>query len=365
MTSLSFQKIESFILGNQFQIERVFTLRKDTRKDVVLIELTSLRNMNKVLVSVPSDCHFSGSITAPVFELSEIMASLSPNDDLQDFASITNTKMKENYDMSLHVPIPRDHTISMSRHLNDVYKKDIILKDIKEQDAIFIKDTYRQLDRLRYSIQGFSYKLGLLYSNYIGIINPDDTISIYKVDKIPEDKAKSLYLTVSLPIFYDKIELLQGDSQQIFSGIYQILNNNQHTHSVNIQRILEQRENIILHSDRIYKKKQELLELSDKFVRLLQDLSVAEQHTLQELDKLPEFETTNIHMEMKRANQRRVLQKKLEKIRKTQRQTMETLRDVKHKNEYITLSIDSILFDNIIMLDKIMSNFKELQHIRV
>ena len=44
----------------------------------------------------------------------------------------------------------------------------------------------------------------------------------------------------------------------------------------------------------------------------------------------------------------------------TRQDLVKTIQDVKIKNENLTLSIDTILFDNIVMLDKIFKNFEEL-----
>jgi hypothetical protein len=45
---------------------------------------------------------------------------------------------------------------------------------------------------------------------------------------------------------------------------------------------------------------------------------------------------------------------------RTKGDLIKTIQDVKYKNENLTLKIDSILFDNIVMLDKIFKNFQEL-----
>jgi uncharacterized coiled-coil DUF342 family protein len=70
---------------------------------------------------------------------------------------------------------------------------------------------------------------------------------------------------------------------------------------------------------------------------------------------------TSLRHDMKRVHQLQVLEKKRDKCIRVTSELLQTLRDTRQQKETLTLSIDNILFDNIVMIDQTLRNFRDLQ----
>lgn len=359
--TLSIEKLQQFTRSNGFQIQRIFT----RNGQCFLVEVMSIHTVDYILIHMPEKYRFNiSSSSTPTHDMQIVnFDEKTSSDDIDDYAHVSEALIESSYsDMeSIVIPTMRKNKLAMSDHLNESYKRNIILKDLEGADSIIVKDIYRQLRRLKYCIQGMSHKLAVMTAPYIGVLDHDDTITIYNADTLKRSKKHKLYIVVDFKMFYDKVNTIEQECSQILDGIYMVLNNNQQLHSKNIKNLMARRDNILSQSDFLQKCKRDFTDFITKYTDLLNELYSYEKSKAYELEQLRSVETNTMHHDMKRTHQKKTLEKDLQKMQKTKQELVQAIQDVKNKNDNLALSIDTILFDNIVMLDKIFKNFEELE----
>lgn len=356
--SISSAKLQSFIQSNGFMIQRMFLY-----PDFMLIEILSLHSVNKILLRMPLNSDISLDI--PKFYLQEVTDSFDLNqDEVDQFTHVSESFIENAYsdlNNSIRIPVER-RKIPMSQYLNETYKQKVILDDLQGEEKLIQNDIYRQLKRLKYCIKGMTHKLAIMHAPLIGVIHDNDTIKLYYCDALKIEKADTkLFVIIDFNIFYDKIAMIEKDCTQITEGIYTILTNNQRMHSKNVQTILEKKENIIQQTEVLQSVKIKYENYIRDYLLLLEEWYSYHQIKMNEYIELKNTKTDSIHNDMKRTNQLRKLEKEIQELEKTKSELVQTVREIRTKYEQLTLSMDTILFDNIVMLDKIFKNFDKLR----
>jgi hypothetical protein len=362
MSSLSIEKLQYFTQNNGYEIHKIFV--KDSR--CFLVELMSIHTIDYILLYIPDKYKFELPPELTTYSVHEVQPNISKTDDIDEYTHISESLVQSSYShMEAIISLPTDKrsNIPMSEHLDESYKKNVILDDINGNDNITSKNIYRQLRRLKYCIKGMPYKLGIMNAPYIGILNNQDIISMYCCDMLKrKNKQQKLYIVIDFKMFYDKINTVEEECSQIFKGIYTVLNNNQKMHATNIKHIMDRRDNILNQSTFLQNCKKKYSHYIDQYTELLEELYSYEKskdHNLNQLKSIVN-QSNNLHHDMKRSHQKTKIEKEIREMKRTRGELIKTIQDVKTKNENLTLSIDTILFDNIVMLDKIFKNFDEL-----
>ncbi len=360
MSSLSIDKLRHFATNNGFQVQRIFT----KHNEVFVVELMSTNTIDYVLLFIPDKYKFQLPPDIQTFALSEVSMNDTKTDDVEDYVHVSESFIDKTYsDNSSVFTIPtHKRTLSMSEHLDGSYKKNVIIQDINGNDGVVVKNLHRQLRRLKYCIKGMPHKLALLKSPFIGVLSPQDEIHVFTCDALKRSSDQKLFIVIDFQIFYDRIHTVEQECSQIFKGIYNVLNGNQEMHSKNIKHILDRKDNILAQSEFLQTSKHQYAEYMNQYLTLLEELLLLEkskEHNLTQVRILAQ-ESVNLHHDMKRSHQKKKLENELQQMNKTKGDLVKVIQDVKCKNENLILKIDSILFDNIVMLDKIFKNFEEL-----
>jgi hypothetical protein len=354
--TLSLDKLQYFLNVNHFVPRRYFL----HEGKCILIECMSTKTLHTFMLNIPSTYDFRVSGEDQMFSLEKVpMNQLT--EDLSDFAHATEHVMESHYSsIESHVELPEHHKRPMKDHLDDFYKQEVLLKDMTKEDTILIKNLYRQVQRLKYCILGIQHTIALIKSSFVVYLDSDHNIVVYRVKRSIPKETSSFYVVVNFSIFYDKANVIDSEISRIYRGIWKVLNNNQDKHIRNIQEIIERRANIFERSERLSQRKQEYLEYIEKYVELLKTIDDNEKELNKELEELKMSKDDQIHTDLKRVHYKQKLEKKIYKQQKTKKEVMTILEELHSKNQDLTLTIDTILFDNIIMLDKIFKNFKQL-----
>lgn len=364
MSSLSIEKLQYFSRNNGYEIQKIFV--KDSK--CFLVEMMSMNTLDHVLVYIPDKYKFSISSDLETFTVQEVKVNETSTrvDDIDEYTHISESLVQSVYsDMEAIVNLPTENRkrLSMSEHLDESYKKNVIIDDLHGNDNVIIKDIYRQLRRLKYCIKGMTHKLAILNAPYFGILNNQDTITMYCCDTLKRKNGhQKLYILIDFKMFYDKINTVEQECQQIFKGIYTVLNNNQKLHSKNIKYIMDRRDNILSQSDFLQNQKKEYNQYIEQYLELLEKLYSYQKEKEHKLVQIKAFadDSVNMHHDMKRSHQKHKIEKEIRELDNTRKELITATLEIKTKNENLTLCIDTILFDNIVMLDKIFKNFEEL-----
>jgi len=354
--TLSLDKLQYFLNVNHFTPRRYFMA--DGR--CILIECMSQKTLQVFMLSIPSSYDFSMSGVSHVFELENVPVN-ALTEDLSDFAHATEHIMETHYaSVDSHIELPEHHKRPMKDHLDDFYKQEVILKNMTKDETITIKNLYRQMQRLKYCILGMQHTLVIIKCNFVIYLTNDHKIIVYRVRRSIPKETSSFYIAVNFNIFYDKANVIEPEITRIYRGIWKVLNNNQEKHTRNIQEIIERRGTIVEQSRRLLKRKQDYLDYIDKYTTLLENLESNRTSLSKELDEL-KMADDEIHSDLKRVHYKQKVEKKIHKLDKTKKEVASILEELNTKNQDLTLTIDTILFDNIIMLDKIFKNFQQFK----
>ena len=123
------------------------------------------------------------------------------------------------------------------------------------------------------------------------------------------------------------------------------------------------KQNIIDQHDSIQNIKNSYKACIQKYTDLLAELNKREEALTKQLRILATADTSSMHQELKKTHKKQKLNKQYEKLMETRLDCISTIEEIKTKYDHLMLSTDTILFNNIVMLDKICKNFKELSHI--
>lgn len=351
--TLSLDKLQYFLNVNHFTPRRYFLFQMKC----ILIECISTKTLNSFMLSIPSNYDFRITNEEYVYELEKIPVS-SLTEDMSDFAHTTEHVMESHYQsIEAHVQLPNHHKRPIKDHLDDFYKHEVLLKNMSKEDSILLKDMYRQLQRLKYCILGMQHTIALMKSHYVVYLDTNHDIHVYLVKRIISKETSSFYVAVDFDIFYDKANIIDTEISSIYKGIWKVLNNNQDKHIRNIQEIIDRKSNILERSEHLSRRKQSYLNYIDKYTSLLSRLEDTNTELNKELDELKVSTNNELHTDLKRVHYKQKVEKKIHKLIKTKKEVITILEELHSKNQDLTLTIDTILFDNIIMLDKIFTNF--------
>ena len=370
---LSIQKLDDLFLTKGFIPKRYFKLHNLC----VFIEVISSKSADTFMISLPSKYKFdlSGNVDlrsdADIFRLKAV--STEERDDITDeyAGSPDNIDLEKKYaEVEMDTTLPFKNRglkqVSMAERLIETYKRPISLKDLEKQDTLDVKDIFRQLKRLKYCVQSIRYKLIIIFKSYLCVLNLNDTIECFYIRNFSQSQNnRNLLITCDLELMYEKINSIEDDIRHVMNGIYKVLDKNQLAHSKNLQLLLEKRSDAAVSSEFIYRKKEGMKTYMTSFENLLSSTVGSEKKVLEKLAQLrerreQEASTKGLYSDIEYSHEKKRIEDELAQIRRVKGEIMENIIRVKERLENMCLTVDKILFDNIVMLDTIFENFDQL-----
>ncbi len=337
--TIHIEKFQSFVHTNGFTIRRIFTRHK-----YFYIELLSIDTADRILLYIQEKYDFQCNWkTIPIHRI-------------ENHPFIEKTYIEKTY-------IEKTYSIDTKVNAKDAYKQSIIVNDAKNNDSSLIQEMTQQTRRLKHCIKGTPYKLSILSSSYLVTLYADDP-DIYQCEMSPE-KTKSLYITCAFNVFYDKISTIKDECNQLYNGIYNILNNIETNHITNLKNLFTLHAPILDKTDCISEAKKKYIVFVSQYTSLLEELHHYKKDKQLCLTQLSSIESSSIHHDMKRSHQKTKLEKELSEMKSTEDRLVNALLEIKAKNEHLMLTADSILFDNSVMLEKVFINFNRLKEIQL
>lgn len=356
------QKLYSFIEKHEFEIQKIISTPSS-----LYLELLTKNKVDYILLKV-SDSQISSPYPYPIVYFNNIK-KCSPKkykNEIEDYAYASDSFIEKTYsDSKYNIQIPTErYKIPMSLHLTETYKRPVVIDDKQKDERLIQYEISRQLNRLRYCVKGMTHKLAIYQNSYIGLLDEDENIETYQCDKNDLKHDIKLYIIIEFKIFYDRLNLIETDCSQIFKGIYSILTNNQKQHTNNLYKMMEQKEYMNKQIDTIYQRKNNYENYIEQYITLLEELHTYQFQKTTELQQIQSVKANALHNDMKRNNQIRKLEKELQEMNKSRNKLIQIITDMKNKYEQIILISDTILFDNIVLLDKIIKNFDKLKNLQ-
>jgi len=334
--SLNITKLDKFFIEQNLIPLKYFTLDRKC----LYIELFCTNYAVTFLLYIPTRFQFDLENKENIFKLKYIDVE-NKEDNLQEQQDIYENNILLN---SKHV----------EENLENNYKSDIIINDTFYKNLISI---HKQLKRLSYSVQNIKYKIGIFYKNYICVTRRDNSLNFFSIKHYSKKNKQKIIIIIDLETFFDDIENISSNIQIVTDSIYKILQKNQNSQINLFGEVVENNKYSI--NDTISK----LYNKINEYNILLKDLNIIfEKMILKESNFLDEYENlekniNNIDKSLKKSH----LEKELNSITINKNNIVKNISQLKEKKENLLLNIDKITFDNILMLDRIVKNFKSIK----
>jgi hypothetical protein len=338
--SISLNKLSKLLDRCNFYINHYFSIK--TR--CIFIEVVSKDTGSTYLMYIPSKYEISTKGESSVFELKEIDGITNSTDVTYEYGYDSNHKDFEEMYSMMNIEDKVNEGV-----LNNNYNKKIEINDVKSKDNEKVKSIYRQMKRFKYSVENLKYKLAIMYNSYLCCVSRKNEVDFYYIKNFPKNtNQKRLVVCFDLEILYNKHYIIHTELTDVKSNLEKLLNKN---YDINIQyttRLISNQINISNIEGLIMTKKEQLNLKYDEYKILL--------GTTVQKEKIIRESIGNDG----RNNQNMI---QLKDILSTKSKVIMDMIDMIEKRDNFILLCDNILFDNIIMFDKISKNLNLLDEI--
>lgn len=353
---VSLSKLENFVNSKGFLLKKTFTIDNEA----VYLELFNINNAEIFLVYVPSKYTIKVRDRPNVYKIKYLELSENDQEEMEE-------QIEKDYDEIDLSPEKFRNDEELESKLKDNYNKPITLNSLNKSDVENVKDIYNQLSRLQYCVQNIKYKVSIIYKNYFCSIKRDNSLECYIIKHFPKIEEKRIYANIDLENLYVKINDVSKEIIKVKKGIYNVLNKNQDKNAKTLERILKEKDNILIYSEIVYKKKTEIEAYISNLDNMLQKINEKEKEILKNINDINQMYVDKglkaLHDDIQRTQKIALEEKTLDELNTTKNLVIKHMLYWKAKKQNISLMIDKIFFDNSIMLNKIMINFSKLSSI--
>ena len=361
---LSITKLIKLLISKGFYPKSFFRIYKVC----AFIEIVSNKNGESYMIYIPSKYSFqiNNEIFPNIYDLDTVNNKINDEDEdeddekyklIQRYAEHT----KDIDDIYHNINIANPGLFRDKKDLEDILKKKY-KKNIKigKNDTGNLKCLKRQMERLRYCVQNIDYRLVIIYKSYLCFLHTEDDIDLFNIKLFPEISERVLYVTLDLELLYNSNDNLNSDLKQISNGINKILDKNYKFHIQNLQTLLTTKENIVKLVNIAISKKQDNNLYIDEFVKLFRVMNDNELQIKNQIQDLKQEKQSSIYSDIEFSHTKHRFDKELSKCQKVKNEVLTQITQLKSENSNISLTMDKILFDNIILLDQVFKNLEIL-----
>ena len=333
MTTLSFKKLYALIENCKFYNHDFYTINGMC----VFVKLISKIDFNTYILYIPSKYDINMK-NYKSYELKNINNISTSNDIVLEYGYDNENKNRENmyHDHGSHKDVNETNLL-------ENYRSEININNVKSKDNEEVKCLYRQMKRLKYSVENLDYKLVITYKTYLCVIGRDNNISCYFIKNYNGDnnQHKSIQVCMNLELLFNKNHRIHSELIQVKAGIEKIINKNYVINTKYINNLVQNSINVSSMHNLIINKKNKINDLYDKVKKLLDQVCKKEE----------EIKKTHNNTEV------------LNNTLQVKAKLVINLNKIINERDNLVLLYDKILFDNIIMLDKITKNINLLNQI--
>ena len=366
--TLSLNKLEKLLSKRGLIPKKYFTIDGL----IIYIEILSIPNADSFMLYIPSKYDIAIGDGDDVFKIRYVDITEDGNIPSDYAGEPDNFDLDKDYhgdDIDLS---PDAQHKNMEGYLEEKYNHPVFLKDdknIKKDIGVQLREVFRQLRRLKFCTKNLKYKLAIIFNDYLCCIRRDDTYECLFVSSSGGSNERKLMVTIDLETLYEKIDSVSIDVKTIREGIYRVLDKNQGKHIQNMQKILEKKNSLVTFSDVILTKKAQYSKYLTNLEQMLSDVNHAEKKNVEKLMQIEdkysgEASLKSMHSDIEKTHQIAKYENELSRINGVKQELIRNILIVKTKHENLSLQVDNIMFDNIIMTDAILKNFVKLSKIK-
>ena len=173
---------------------------------------------------------------------------------------------------------------------------------------------------------------------------------------------------VAVNITADELHSQYIDIKTIREGIYRVLDKNQMKHTRNLQKIIEHKMDFVNSSGFIENQKNKYITYLKELETMLQQLNDSELSIRENIDSInqqynSEASVKGLHRDIEKSHLLTGQEKRLDSLNAVKQEVTQYIIVIKGKLEDLSLRIDKICFDNIVMLNTILKNFMDMTEI--
>ena len=362
--TLSITKLDKLLTKYNFSIKKIFTMDDKC----VYIEALSNNTAELFMIYIPSKYEIQVNRADNVFSLKYLEINEDGTVPANYAGEPDGFELDQKYG---NLDLPQNthiETENMEEHLQENYNHALSLKDINKKDLNELRDIFRQLKRLGFSVQSLGYKLCIVYDKYLCCIRRDDTFEGFIVPYLRGNKQRKLYVSIDLETLYKKFESISVDINTIKQGIQRLLNKNHYKHTSNLNNMLEFKDNFSQASREIIARKEKYSVYLLQLETMLANLNKAEKANNEKiLDITTKYDKDSsvkgLHTDIQKTHELSKYNLEIQNISDTKQDIIHNILNIRTILENISLKLDKICFDNTVMLDAIIKNFKLLGQI--
>jgi hypothetical protein len=192
-------------------------------------------------------------------------------------------------------------------------------------------------------------------------VNRTNSVQSYTVKNstVSDNETKSLFLVIDLENFYDSIKNLYKDLSSVYSSVYTILHKAQKNHYTTISSRIRQYQAIIATIGKRYERKKYYTDSISSLSSILEKIKRKEKRILQQIEQ---YRQTSSHsMYNNNAFRMKSLNDDYTQITRYKEETLGLLAEQKLEYNNFLLHFDSSLYENILLLNEVTTNFKMLE----
>ena len=338
--SISLTKLSKLLDRCNFYINHYFSIKSKC----VFVELVSKDVGATYLMYIPSKYTVNTNGEKSAYELKEINGITNSSDITYEYGYDNNHKdFEEMYSM-----MTLEDKVNEGVLTNN-YNKKIEINDVKSKDNQNVKSIYRQMKRFKYSVENLKYKLAIMYNSYICNVARNNDVDFYYIKNFPKNSDKKrIIVCFDLEILYNKHYIIHNELTEVKTNLEKLLKKN---YDINVQyttKLISNDININKITQLIHNKR-EKLNLKYEEYNILLGSTVQKEKLIR-----------NDILKNGRNNQNII---QLKDILSTKSKVIMDMIDMIEKRDNFILLCDNILFDNIIMFDKISKNLNMLDEI--
>jgi hypothetical protein len=354
---LSIDKLVS-LLGKQKLVPVMYFKLMGT---CAFIKVLSFENAEEYLLYIQSKYEIKLPKDIPnVFKLKDIDINEESLEISERYGEINENSESNEIDLDYEIN-GNSGTGSLEDRLQEGFKKDVLCHEKIDKDLPDLFSINRQLRRIKLCLSSIRYKIGILYKNYLCVLNRNDEIDFFSIKKFSSEmnSNRKIMIHFDLELFYENQETLTHDIKQVSSGVFKNLDKNQVIQVNSINKILENKQemnkvisNLMLKKNGFRKKIKESKNLLIK----VNDNCRGIMHNINELNLVRNTNRGTISDETTYFQLREKYENKLNKCEKLRMNLQESIISLSQKENNLTLLLEEVGFDNVIMLDRIFSN---------
>ena len=352
--SLSISKLEKLLVNNNIFPEKYYMYHGY----IIYVECLIVKTGIKFWLDIPSEYKFKIEHNSKpnVFELKSVQIDENDEEVVNEFAKkFDELDVFNSYEDKEGGKVVEDEfdKNNISDTLRHNYKYSIKINEIDESDEKDVRDIKRQVNRMKYSVMQTKYNICITYKHYFAIL--DDDIMIFMVKNMsPEEcsRTRQLMVVVDLEVFYNKLDRINNEVFKIKSSINKILDINYNKNINNINFMMDKSALVINRFNELYNKKLHLNQLETNFDELYKSVNLSERKIIEKITILKDTEGNDDKIEKYKEDIKSLEDSKIE--------ILSNIARVNEKKDNIALTLDKILFDNIVMFNSIIKNFELL-----